>query len=225
MILDVFCYKSGLQTPPTREFTKSVATWVIFQKDLLNRAIFISHINFRIRRYQTILERIYRLISSLKGGTMVPTAVVLSPDSYAEVVAELFETSESEGDEAQGLEHQLGLPPISVRSDDTDIVVVKELVPNPCPICHHPLKFLRELIERFEKEETNLIRCPLGHRYSGMMKVYHLNIFQQSENSETVKKVTECPACGGKKIQYLGPAEMFCLDCDWDSGMVARYKM
>ena len=28
LILDVFCYKSGLETPPTREFTKSVATWV-----------------------------------------------------------------------------------------------------------------------------------------------------------------------------------------------------
>ena len=155
---------------------------------------------------------------------MVPTAVVLSPDSYAKVVAELLETAEEESDKVLRLEHQLALP-VSVRSDDTDIVVVKELVPNPCPICHHPLKFLRELIERFENEETNLIRCPLGHRYSGRMKVYHLNIFQQSESPETVKKVTECPTCGGKKIQYLGPTEMFCLDCDWDSGMVARYRL
>lgn len=155
---------------------------------------------------------------------MVPTAVVLSPENYAEVLAELLETAESESDGALGLEHQLALP-VSVQSEDTDIVVVKELVPNPCPICHHPLKFLRELIERFENEETNLIRCPLGHRYSGVMKIYHLNIFQQSEKPETVKIVNECPTCGGKNIQYLGPAEMFCLDCDWDSGMVARYKV
>ncbi len=156
---------------------------------------------------------------------MVPTAVVLSPESYAEVVAEFLERSEAESDETHKLEYQLGLPPISVQLEDTDIVVVKELVPNPCPICHHPLKFLRELIERFENEETNLIRCPLGHRYSGIMKVYHLNIFQQSENREAVEKVAECPSCGGKKIQYLGPEEMFCLDCDWDSGMIARYKI
>ncbi len=155
---------------------------------------------------------------------MVPTAVVLSPENYAEVLAELLETSEAESDGALRIEHQLALP-VSVQSEDTDIIVVKELVPNPCPICHHPLKFLRELIERFENEETNLIRCPLGHRYSGMMKIYHLNIFQQSENPETTQKVTECPTCGGKNIQYLGPAEMFCLDCDWDSGMVAQYKV
>ena len=154
---------------------------------------------------------------------MVPTAVVLSPESYAKVVAERLEASDSETSEPLSLENQLSLP-ISVRSKDTDIIVVKELVPNPCPICHHPLKFLRELIERFESEETKQIRCPLGHRYSGVMKVYHLNIYQQSESLESVNKVTECPTCGSKKIQYLGPTEMFCLDCDWDSGMVARFR-
>ena len=157
---------------------------------------------------------------------MVPTAVVLSPDSYAKVVAERLETETlvTEDNESLRLEHQLALP-VSVRSEDTDIIVVKELVPNPCPICHHPLKFLRELIERFENEETNQIRCPLGHRYSGIMKVYHLNIFQQSESEDASKNVSECPTCGSNKIQYLGPTEMFCLDCDWDSGMVARYRV
>ncbi len=154
---------------------------------------------------------------------MVPTAVVLSPESYAKVVAERLEASDAETSEPLSLENQLSLP-ISVRSKDTDIIVVKELVPNPCPICHHPLKFLRELIERFESEESKQIRCPLGHRYSGVMKVYHLNIYQQSESSESVNKVTECPTCGSKRIQYLGPTEMFCLDCDWDSGMVARFR-
>ncbi len=154
---------------------------------------------------------------------MVPTTVVLSPESYAKVVTERLESSESQDGESLRLESQLSLP-VTVRSENTDIIVVKELVPNPCPICHHPLKFLRELIERFESEETKQIRCPLGHRYSGVMKVYHLNIYQQSESLESVNKVTECPTCGSKKIQYLGPSEMFCLDCDWDSGMVARFR-
>ena len=155
---------------------------------------------------------------------MVPTAVVLSPDSYAKVVTERLDASEAETSESLRLENQLSLP-VTVQSEDTDIIVVKELVPNPCPICHHPLKFLRELIERFENEETKQIRCPLGHRYSGVMKIYHLNIFQQSESLKTVKKVTDCPSCGSNKIQYLGPSEMFCLDCDWDSGMVARFRV
>ena len=155
---------------------------------------------------------------------MVPTSVVLSPDSYAKIVAERLEASDTDDNESLRFENQLALP-VSVRSEDTDIIVVKELVPNPCPICHHPLKFLRELIERFENEETKQIRCPLGHRYTGVMKVYHLNIFQQRERSESVKEVTECPTCGSSKIQYLGPTEMFCLDCDWDSGMVARYRL
>ena len=155
---------------------------------------------------------------------MVPTAIVLSPDSYAKVVTDRLETSDIENSECLRLENQLSLP-VSVRSEDTDIIVVKELVPNPCPICHHPLKFLRELIERFENEETKQIRCPLGHRYSGIMKVYHLNIFQQSEEMESLNKVSECPSCGSKKVQYLGASDMFCLDCDWDSGMIARYRL
>ncbi len=154
---------------------------------------------------------------------MVPTAVVLSPDNFAIVTSEHLENIETQLSDSQRLEHHLSLP-ISVRSEDTDIIVVKELIPNPCPICRHPLKFLRELIDRFEKENSNLIRCPLGHRYSGTMKIYHLNIFQQSEEKNINNNVSECPTCGSKKIQYLSASDMFCLDCDWDSGMVARYR-
>lgn len=149
---------------------------------------------------------------------MVPTSVVLSPVSYEKVLEELLNTSKDSRDEAVISEQQLALPPLSVRAEDTDIVIVKELVPNPCPICHHRLKFLRELIVKFEQDGTNVIRCPLGHRYSGMMKVYHLNIIRDSENDEKQDSVTECPSCCGKNIQRLGPSEMFCLDCDWDSG-------
>ncbi|RKU26343.1 hypothetical protein C6497_13690 [Candidatus Poribacteria bacterium] len=148
---------------------------------------------------------------------MVPTSVILSPESYEKVVAEILKSPKGHNPDNSKAENQLALPPLSVRSEDTDIVVVKELVPNPCPICHHQLKFLREMIERFEREGSNIIRCPLGHRYSGMMKVYHLNIIRESE-SEDMNDITECPSCNSNRIQCLGPSEMFCLDCDWDSG-------
>ena len=151
---------------------------------------------------------------------MVPTSVVLSPESYAAVQ---HEKREAENDSSLSLSHLLALP-VSVRPENTDIVVVKELVPNPCPICHHRLRFLREMIEHFEDDDTKLIRCPLGHRYPGQMKIYHLNILQAEENPETEKGITACPTCGSESIQYLGPMEMFCLDCDWDSGMTPRYK-
>ena len=42
LILDVFCSKSGLETPPTREFTKSVATWVIIVKSKITLQFFIG---------------------------------------------------------------------------------------------------------------------------------------------------------------------------------------
>lgn len=151
---------------------------------------------------------------------------MLSPESHAKIVSELSETFASENIFRIQLEHHLALA-VSIRSENTDLVIVKELVPNPsnpCPVCHRRLTFLRELIERFESDDAKLIRCPMGHRYPGLLKVYYLNIFQQDEGNEMKKSVTACPECGNKNIQYLGPEEMFCLDCDWDSGMVPRYQ-
>lgn len=153
---------------------------------------------------------------------MVPTGVILSPESHAKIASELSETFASENITRAQLEHHLALA-VSIRSENADLVIVKELIPNPCPVCHRRLTFLREMIERFENDEANLIRCPMGHRYPGQLKVYYLNIFQQNERNEMEKPVTACPECESKNIQYLGPAEMFCLDCDWDSGMVPRY--
>ena len=176
-----------------------------------------------VQEVTSILERIYRLLSSLRGGTMIPTGVVLSPESHAKIVSELSEIFEAENISRIQLEHHLALA-VSIRSENTDVVIVKELVPNPCPVCHHRLTFLRELIERFENDDANLIRCPMGHRYPGRLNMYYLNIFQQDEGNEMEKSVTACPECGSKNIQYLGPAEMFCLDCDWDSGMAPRYR-
>ena len=54
LILDVFCYKSGLETPPTREFTKSVATWVIIGD------LDIAIIDFtRAIQLNPLLEKLY----------------------------------------------------------------------------------------------------------------------------------------------------------------------
>ena len=153
---------------------------------------------------------------------MIPTEVVLSPQSYAKLVSELAKKLGSHGISHLQLAHHLALP-VSIQHDNTDLVVLKELTPNPCPVCHRRLTFLRETIERFENDSSDTIRCPMGHRYPGVLKVYYLNILQHAEKDETEKPVKTCPECRGKNIQYLGPKVMFCLDCDWDSGMEARY--
>lgn len=153
---------------------------------------------------------------------MIPTEVVLSPQSYATIVSELAEKLGYQGISHLQLAHHLALS-VSIQQENTDLVVLKELTPNPCPICHHRLTFLRETMERFENDNSNLIRCPMGHRYPGVLKVYYLNIFQHSEKREIEKPIKICPECSGKNIQYLGPKAMFCLDCDWDNGMEARY--
>ena len=153
---------------------------------------------------------------------MIPTEVVLSPQSYATIVSELAEKLGYPGISHLQLAHHLALG-VSIQQEDTDLVVLKELTPNPCPICHHRLTFLRETMERFENDNSNLIRCPMGHRYPGVLKVYYLNILQHGEKRETEKPIKICPECNGKNIQYLGPNAMFCLDCDWDNGMEARY--
>ena len=170
-----------------------------------------------------ILERIYRLLSSLKGGTMVPTEIVLSAGSYSQIVTELSEKLGTHGLSHLQVAHHLALP-LSIEQNNTDLVILKELIPNPCPICHHRLTFLRETIERFENDASHSIRCPMGHRYHGELKVYYLSIFQ-GEGVEIEKPVKVCPECGNENIQYLGPKVMFCLDCDWDSGMEPRYHI
>ncbi|MCY4567697.1 MAG: hypothetical protein OXD49_05250 [Candidatus Poribacteria bacterium] len=153
---------------------------------------------------------------------MIPTEAVLSPQSYAKLVSELTEKLGSSGISHLQLAHHLALP-VSIQQENTDLVVLKELTPNPCPICHRRLTFLRETMERFENDSSNLVRCPMGHRYPGVLKVYYLNIFQHGEKDEIEKPIKTCPECDGKNIQYLAPKVMFCLDCDWDSGMEARY--
>ena len=154
---------------------------------------------------------------------MIPTELVLSPPSYAKIVSELAEKLGSQGVSHLQLAHHLALT-VSIQEEDTDLVIVKELTPNPCPVCQHRLTFLRETMERFTDNSSNLIRCPMGHRYPGELKIYYLNIFQHNIEDEIEKPIKICPECDSKNIQYLGPKVMFCLDCDWDSGMEARYQ-
>lgn len=155
---------------------------------------------------------------------MIPTELVLSPQSYAKIVSELAEKLGSQGVSHLQLAHHFALT-VSIQAEDTDLVIVKELTPNPCPVCQHRLTFLREVMERFTDNGSNLIRCPMGHRYPGELKIYYLNIFQHNAADEIEKPIKICPECNSKNIQYLGPKVMFCLDCDWDSGMEARYQV
>lgn len=154
---------------------------------------------------------------------MIPTEVVLSPQSYTKVVSELAETLGYEGISHLQLAHHLALT-VSIQQENTDLIVLKELTPNPCPVCHRRLTFLRETIDRFESDNSNQIRCSMGHRYPGELKVYYLSIFEHNAGDELEKPVKVCPECKGKNIQYLGSDMMFCLDCDWDSGMEPRYQ-
>ena len=89
---------------------------------------------------------------------MIPTEVVLSPQSYAQVVSELAETLGCEGISHLQLAHHLALT-VSIQQENTDLVVLKELSPNPCPICHRRLTFLRETMDRFESDGSQQIRC------------------------------------------------------------------
>lgn len=150
---------------------------------------------------------------------MIPTEVVLSPQSYAAVVTAVAAELGSPGISQLQLARHLSLA-VSIGEKNADTLILKELTPDPCPICHHRLRFLREAVERFEQDPSNRIRCPMGHRYAGVLKIYHIRIHDSNIADTPIKR---CPVCEGQNIQYLGPKAMFCLDCDWDIGMEVRY--
>ena len=154
---------------------------------------------------------------------MVPTKITLSPDTCEKIVVEQDITEgDAEKDKRQALEQHF-LIPVAIQEENTDIITVKELYPDRCPACGRRIPFLREMIERLESGAANKVRCPLGHRYEGEIKLYHLNIFHSEERREESRRIEVCPNCGSKDIQYLGPREAFCLDCEWDNNMLARF--
>ena len=170
----------------------------------------------------SIVDRISSIMLSLRGA-MVPTEIVLSPKTYKKIVSEQdIAEGDTENDTRLVLEHHFSIP-ILIRDENTDVITAKELFPDRCPICGRRIPFLREMIERLEFRATNKVRCPLGHRYEGEIKMYYLNIFQIEVKREKSERVEVCPACGSKDIQYLGPREAFCLDCEWDNNMLPRF--
>ena len=154
---------------------------------------------------------------------MVPTEIILSPETYDKIVSEQEITEgDTENDIRLLLEDHFSIP-ILIRDENTDVITAKELYPDRCPVCGRRIPFLREMIERLESRATNKVRCPLGHRYEGEIKMYYLNIFQIEEKREESERVEVCLECGSKDIQYLGPREVFCLDCEWDNNMLPRF--
>ena len=154
-------------------------------------------------------------MSSFKGQ-LIPVEIVLSPETYRNIVEE-SDIQQEVGigkDSVSLLGNYLSIP-ITIREEDTNVIIAKELFPNPCPICGRRIPFLREMIERIESRSIKRIRCPLGHRYEGEIKIYHLNIFQ--ENRVEAKAVQTCPQCGSGNVQALSKTDIFCLDCEWDN--------
>ena len=147
---------------------------------------------------------------------MIPAEIVLSSETHQKIVEESnFQPGrEAKKDPVSALKGAFSIP-ITIREEDTDIIVVKGLYPNPCPVCGRRIPFLREMIERIESRSVKRIRCPLGHRYEGEIKVYYLNIFQEAQSE--AKAIEVCPQCGSENVQNLSQTDIFCLDCEWDN--------
>ena len=170
----------------------------------------------------SIIDRVSSIVLSLKGA-MIPTEIILSPSTYEEIISELnISDGNTDHDARLMLERHFAMS-ISIREENSDVITAKELYPDRCPICGRCIPFVREMIDRLESRATNKIRCPLGHRYEGQIKVYYLNVFQPEQNRQESKTIETCPQCESTSIQYLGPSEAFCLDSAWDSDMLARF--
>jgi len=150
-------------------------------------------------------------------GAMIPAEIILSSKTYHDMIKEPnIQREINTGKEPLSALESHFATPISIQEDNTDVLIAKELFPNPCPVCGRRIPFLREMIERLESSSTdNKVNCPLGHRYEGTIKIYYLNIFQ-TPPPET-KTVQNCPQCGSRNIQYLSQTDIFCLDCEWDN--------
>ncbi|MCZ6675677.1 MAG: hypothetical protein O7E52_00310 [Candidatus Poribacteria bacterium] len=152
---------------------------------------------------------------------MIPAEVVLSPETYQKIVEEsnIQQEIRTGKDPVSVLRNYFSIP-ITIREENADLIIAKELFPNPCPVCGRRIPFLREMIERIESRSIKRIRCPLGHRYEGEIKVYYLNIFQEDQTDP--KAVQTCPQCGSKNVQYLSQTDVFCLNCEWDNLKLIR---
>lgn len=162
------------------------------------------------------LDRIHNIVFSLRGS-MTPAQIVFSPETYQEIINQqnIQQAINAEIDVRQMLERHFSMP-IAIREENSDVIITKELYPNPCPICGCRIPFLREIIERLETHPTRRIRCPRGHRYEGEIKIYYLNILQKTNPLKSKTQPT-CPQCRSQNIQHLSQTDLFCLDCEWDN--------
>ena len=170
----------------------------------------------RLENSTSTLDRIHNIVFSLRGA-MAPAQIIFSPETYQEIINQqvVRQAINAESDVRQMLERHFSTP-IAIREENSDVIITKELYPNPCPICGCRIPFLRELIERIESQPTRRIRCPRGHRYEGEIKTYYLNI-RHDPNPLKSKARPTCPQCGSQKIQKLSHTDFFCLDCEWDN--------
>ena len=170
----------------------------------------------RLKNSTSTLDRIHNIVFSLRGA-MAPAQIIFSPDTYQEIINQqnVRQAINAETNVRQMLERHFSMP-VAIRKENSDVIVTKELYPNPCPICGCRIPFLHEIIERLETQPTRRIRCPRGHRYEGEIKTYYLNIRQET-NPLKSKASPTCPQCGSQNIQNLSQTELFCLDCEWDN--------
>ncbi len=162
------------------------------------------------------LDRIHNIVFSLRGA-MVPAQIIFSPETYQEIINQqnVRHAINAKVDVRQMLERHLSMP-VAIREENSDVIITKELYPNPCPIRGCRIPFIREIIDRLETHPTRRIRCPRGHRFEGEIKTYYLNIRPQSNPLKSKARPT-CPQCGSQNIQNLSQMDLFCLDCEWDN--------
>ena len=95
------------------------------------------------------MDRVFNIMLSLRGA-MIPTEIILSPGTYQTIIDEQnIQRDRVEADILLMLENHFSIP-VLIREEDTDVIVAKELYPNPCPVCGRRIPFLREMIDRLE---------------------------------------------------------------------------
>ena len=161
-----------------------------------------------------LLERIRNILINLKGG-IVPVQVILSPETYELLLDDqTIRSLIRHGFAPKVAIEDIFSVPFKIREENTDVIVAKELFPDRCPICGRRILAVRQIIKKLENNLMDKVICPSGHRFECEVRAYYLNIYKTKEER---KGPSRCPKCGSPNLQYLGPTEVFCLDCDWDN--------
>ncbi len=160
----------------------------------------------------SILERIYSVILSLRGGGIVPISLRLSQDTCYQLLEEETLIPDSPEGFARVLEEMIGLD-IEIVEEHTDVIVAKEIFPDRCPTCGENVAAASVLLRRTQQQ--GYIRCSNGHTYKPEVRILYLNIFQKPSDDMRNSHLEVCPQCNSKNLQYLRDTDAFCLDCEW----------